>query len=173
MRRILRRRHDNRIGLRGEVPIIRSWPFTQREASRLPSRNRQHEPQGRLEKPHVGAGRPTRRFDRKRQPHPIERLYGYSSSVGGDLCQIPASGLVSLQGGDPCPNTEQLAGPTVVPIQPFPDWHSQWAESVPTPQKHEYVDSSFALGHPRLRKTPADRLVTLERAEVQRVRFRH
>ena len=109
--------------------------------------------------------------DRRRRLHPTERLCDCSISAEVDLRQTQLRAPIGLRRGDSYPNTARLLGQKAVPERQFPDWNSQLAELVPTPQKHGCADSDSALERLQLRKTPADMLVTLEKG-VERYELR-
>ena len=128
------------------------------------SRNRGHAPPGHLRRRHAEVDRPSARVDRRPQLRPTECLCEYSTSAVADPHQLQSCGLAAPQIDGPYPSTAKSLGQRVAPTQQCPDWNSPLAGSVPTLQTHGCVGLCFALVHLELRKTPADMLVTLEKA---------
>jgi hypothetical protein len=115
----------------------------------------------------VEAVRPSVRLEGRRRLHPTEFLCGCSISAEVDLRQTQSCVRVFLRTGGSYPGTAPLSGQTAALRQPCRDWNSRLAELVPTPQKHGCANLYFALERLPLRKTPADRLVTLEKAGLR------
>ena len=97
--------------------------------------------------------------------YPTECLCGCSSLGEADLRQTQSCDPVVLQTGGSYPSTAQPLGQTTCPRSRYPDWNSPLAESVPTLKRHGCADSDSALALLQLRKIPADKSVTSERAE--------
>jgi hypothetical protein len=138
--------------------------FTWKVDQRLLSRNQVHVPLDRLRRRHAEVVRPSVRLEGRRQLHPIECLCGCNSLGEVDLRPTQSCVPVALQQGGSYPNTARLLRQTTAPTQPCPGWSSPLAGSVPTPQRHGCADSDSVLALLRLRKTPADKSVTSERA---------
>ena len=148
-----------------------SLRFIWKVGPRLLSKNQANVPLGLLRTLHAEVARSSVHRDRRRRLHPTERLCDCSISAEVDLRQTQLCAPTVLRKGGSYPNTARLLGQKAVPERQFPDWNSQLAELVPTPQKHGCADSDSVLEHLQLRKTPADMLVTLEKG-VERYALR-
>ena len=142
--------------------------FTSKLGQQLLSRNRAHELLDRSRRQHSEVHYPSVRLGCRRRLHPTQCLYGYSTSAVADSDQLQSCGLAVPRTDDSYPSTVKLLGRRAVPILPCPDWNNPLAESVPRQQIHGCVGSRFVVEHLELRKTPADRLVMLEKAAEQR-----
>jgi hypothetical protein len=141
-------------------PLLFIW----KASLSLPSKNQANEPLAHSKRRRAAVARPSAHLGCRRQLHPIEHLYGCSNSALAALRQTQSCAPIALQLGGSYPSTAQPLGQTAAPTRPCPDWNSPLAGLVPTPQKHGCADLYFALEHLQLRKTPADMLVTWEKA---------
>lgn len=120
-----------------------------------------NEPTGRSSSPRAAIQRSNGLLADRRRPRPNECRSLCNSSVVVDLFRFAPT---PWRTGAPYPNTGQPLNQKDAPTPSCPDSHSRLAALVPTGQTRGYAGLDFALRNLRLRRTPANRLVMLERA---------
>jgi hypothetical protein len=141
--------------------------FNWKVGLRLLSKNHAIAPLGRSGKLNVEVAHPSVRLEGRRRLHPTERLCACSISAEVDLRLTQSYGPTGPRRGGSYPSIVQLLGHSTALVQRCRGWNNPLAESAPIPQTHGCEGLYSASEHLRLRKPPADMLVTWGKAVEQ------